>query len=506
VKENSAQFVRRWAAAVTMWKGHAELRSDIGRTLAHKVPGHHTGRRTMARLGNGAEGMARCVALATLAPGGTVAVPAALVLDEMEHHRAGIGCMLESTDWGEVHVSVVVAGGAAHQSGLREGDVIESIDGQRLQPRGGVEQVSSLIRGPSGSYVELDLRRSGERFRSRIQRRAVPGGSAEILGTLFQGVRSSGPGRGQRELTTEDRVDMLRRLHRRGNLSDAEFRAAELRLRTGYEAAPTKQAAKSFSFTNVLEALGSDVNTMISDPEVLRRKKEQEQQQRRALSPSRCHHHHVPQRRPPSPSASPRAQRPFLFPKATPPKDARKGDAPQNWLSGEWRERAPNATPLESEAPFPLPRERRVLEAARQDCEPASPSAAASAPPVIASSRHWSHTIGAWTSSDASRTIPGASRSSNVDAPFLLRRTPEPFASLGRDDNDKSLSAVHIITDRGGQVNYVVRCPLICILLSLVSWRKYCLHRSGPVRALAINFSYFFYVFASFLSHCDTAW
>ena len=110
----------------------------------------------MSRLGHGTEGMAKSIAMAALAPGGTVVVPAALVMDEVEHHRAGIGCMLESMGNGEVHVSVIVPGGAAQASGLQEGDVIESIEGQRLRPgRGGVEQLSSLIRGTSGSYVEV---------------------------------------------------------------------------------------------------------------------------------------------------------------------------------------------------------------------------------------------------------------------------------------------------------------------------------------------------------------
>jgi C-terminal processing protease CtpA/Prc len=110
----------------------------------------------MARLGDGTQGMVRSIAIATLAPGGTIMVPAALVMDEVEHQRAGIGCMLESTGNGELHVSVVVPGGAAHASGLQEGDLIEGIDGHRLRPgKGGVEQLSSLIRGPSGSYVEV---------------------------------------------------------------------------------------------------------------------------------------------------------------------------------------------------------------------------------------------------------------------------------------------------------------------------------------------------------------
>ena len=95
--------------------------------------------------------------------------------------------MLESTSAGEVQVSTIIRGGSAHESGLREGDVIESIDGQNMLRNGGVERGSSLIRGSSGSFVNLGLRQpSGNRVVLRIQRRAVPGGSAEILGTLFQ--------------------------------------------------------------------------------------------------------------------------------------------------------------------------------------------------------------------------------------------------------------------------------------------------------------------------------
>jgi len=44
---------------------------------------------TMARLGTGIAGMAQAIGLVMLAPGGTVAVPAALVFDEVEHYRAG---------------------------------------------------------------------------------------------------------------------------------------------------------------------------------------------------------------------------------------------------------------------------------------------------------------------------------------------------------------------------------------------------------------------------------
>jgi hypothetical protein len=63
----------------------------------------------MSRLGEGSAGMARSMAIAAVAPGGSFAVGSALVLDELEHHRAGIGCMLESGGRGVV-ISVVVPG------------------------------------------------------------------------------------------------------------------------------------------------------------------------------------------------------------------------------------------------------------------------------------------------------------------------------------------------------------------------------------------------------------
>jgi hypothetical protein len=63
----------------------------------------------MSRLGEGSSGLARSLAIAAVAPGGSFAVGGALVLDEIEHHRAGIGCLLESTDDGVI-ISVVVPG------------------------------------------------------------------------------------------------------------------------------------------------------------------------------------------------------------------------------------------------------------------------------------------------------------------------------------------------------------------------------------------------------------
>lgn len=139
--------------------------------------------------------------------------------------------MLESTSAGEVRVSTIIRGGSAHENSLREGDVIESVDDEQMIRNGGVERVSCFIRGPSGSFVTLGLRQpSGNRIVLRIQRRAVPGGTAEILGTLFQGTATSVS---KREVTVEDRIAKLKLLQQRGNLSDEECKAALKRLLTG---------------------------------------------------------------------------------------------------------------------------------------------------------------------------------------------------------------------------------------------------------------------------------
>ena len=85
-----------------------------------------------------------------------MAVGGALFMDEMQHYRAGIGCMLESDRaTGEVYISVIVKGGAAAESGLAEGDYILQVDEHRIVPGTSLDTVSSYIRGPVNSVVTL---------------------------------------------------------------------------------------------------------------------------------------------------------------------------------------------------------------------------------------------------------------------------------------------------------------------------------------------------------------
>lgn len=61
-----------------------------------------------------------------------VGVAALLAVDEIEHHRADIGCILEEGKDGSIVVAGVMPKGAAATSGIQEGDVIEAVDARRV--------------------------------------------------------------------------------------------------------------------------------------------------------------------------------------------------------------------------------------------------------------------------------------------------------------------------------------------------------------------------------------
>jgi C-terminal processing protease CtpA/Prc len=79
-----------------------------------------------------------------------VGVAALLAVDEIEHHRAGIGCILEEARDGSVRVSGVMAKGAAMGAGIEEGDLVLGVDSRRVTP--GVTTVRPSTR-PTGAQV-----------------------------------------------------------------------------------------------------------------------------------------------------------------------------------------------------------------------------------------------------------------------------------------------------------------------------------------------------------------
>ena len=68
-----------------------------------------------------------------------------------------------------------------------------------------------------------------------------------------------------------DKLEKLANLYRRGNLSEDEYADARMRIVGGQ--VREKKSSPSLSIGDVFSTLGSDLNHMLSDPEVIRRKK-----------------------------------------------------------------------------------------------------------------------------------------------------------------------------------------------------------------------------------------
>uniref|UniRef100_A0A7S0E4K6 PDZ domain-containing protein n=1 Tax=Hanusia phi TaxID=3032 RepID=A0A7S0E4K6_9CRYP len=227
----------------------------------------------MPRLDGGIVGMSKAVAIATTVPGGTGAVASALIMDELEYHRAGIGCVLEDNpETGDILIGKIMPRGAASSSGLCEGDVLEQVDEHPIHKGMSVSEASHFIRGREGSVVTLQVRRGAEsRATIRIVRQRVPGSETEMLGALWQ--KSHHKPKSPKVVTKEDKLEKLVSLRKRGLINDVEFEHARLRLMEGKEGELPKQKS-SFSYTHMFQTLQSDFEKLFTDPEILRRRQQ----------------------------------------------------------------------------------------------------------------------------------------------------------------------------------------------------------------------------------------
>jgi len=222
--------------------------------------------------------MSKAVAIATTVPGGTGAVASALILDEIEYYRAGIGCVLEDNpETGDIRIGKIVPKGAASNTGLCEGDVLEQVDEHPIYKGMCLSEASHFIRGKEGSIVTLRVRR-GEAYRAtiRIVRQRVPGSETEMLGALWQ--KNHHKPKEPKVATKEDKLEKLVSLRKRGLINDVEFEHARLRLMEGREGELPKQKA-SFSYTHMFQTLQSDFEKLFTDPEILRRRQIQQNAQ-----------------------------------------------------------------------------------------------------------------------------------------------------------------------------------------------------------------------------------
>ena len=92
--------------------------------------------------------------------------------DAMDGHYAGVGLWLADARAGSVSVGSVLAGSPAARAGLRSGDIIESVESQRMRDVS-VTRVAALLRGRADTRVRVVVRRGGVTQDLRLTRATV---------------------------------------------------------------------------------------------------------------------------------------------------------------------------------------------------------------------------------------------------------------------------------------------------------------------------------------------
>ncbi|HEX7098258.1 MAG TPA: S41 family peptidase [Acidimicrobiia bacterium] len=122
-----------------------------------------------------------------------------LVEEEQSGQIEGIGALVATMEDGSeetnvcqiisdtCHLRIVstIEGGPAREAGLQEGDEFLAVDGEPIDGLS-VDEVTSRVRGPAGTQVELTLLRDGEEFTITLTRAAVqvPVVEAELVGDV----------------------------------------------------------------------------------------------------------------------------------------------------------------------------------------------------------------------------------------------------------------------------------------------------------------------------------
>src|SRR5690606_16106289 len=122
-----------------------------------------------------------------------------LVEEEQSGQIEGIGALVATMEDGSeetnvcqiisdtCHLRIVstIEGGPARAAGLQEGDEFLAVDGEPIEGLS-VDEVTSRVRGPAGTQVELTMLRDGEEFTITITRAAVqvPVVESEMVGDV----------------------------------------------------------------------------------------------------------------------------------------------------------------------------------------------------------------------------------------------------------------------------------------------------------------------------------
>ena len=101
-----------------------------------------------------------------------------------EPDAGGIGLQVVPTQRGEVVVLAVLKDSPAYLEGLKPGDLILQVDGQRLAGTDFVAVTTELLRGNVGTFVELTYQRPGVygTFKVKLERKVFMTDPVELPG------------------------------------------------------------------------------------------------------------------------------------------------------------------------------------------------------------------------------------------------------------------------------------------------------------------------------------
>lgn len=103
---------------------------------------------------------------------------------------AGIGLQAVPTERGEVVVLAVLRDSPAHLAGIKPGDLILQVDGQRLAGTDFLTITTQLLRGMVGTFVELTYQRPGVfgTFSVKLERKTLITAPVNLPGVkMYQG-------------------------------------------------------------------------------------------------------------------------------------------------------------------------------------------------------------------------------------------------------------------------------------------------------------------------------
>jgi len=105
-------------------------------------------------------------------------------MEQMKNAYVGIGVTIVVREDGYIDIQKVEPGSPALEAGIQPGDVLTGVEGQNVAEMA-LEEVKNLVRGKSGTQVNLELRRGEEKLNLSVTRREIQ--TVVATGTMLEG-------------------------------------------------------------------------------------------------------------------------------------------------------------------------------------------------------------------------------------------------------------------------------------------------------------------------------